>query len=201
MQNAESLDDVGEFADVTRPTIGGQGGQRVVGPSDQWPTGAGAMAIGKVSHQGGQVAGPIAQWRQRDRNDIQPKKEVFPKRSFGDGAREVFVGRGQNAHVDRNRFAAPHPLDFAGLDRAQQLGLRVGVQVSHFVQEQCSGVGKFESSNAPIGCAGKGTALVTEHFAFHKVAWNRGAVHAHKGTLAARARQMQRRGDQFFPRP
>ena len=72
------------------------------------------------------------------------------------------------------------------------------MQIADFVKEQRPRVREFEAADAPVRRPGKRAPLVAEHLALHEIARNRGAVHPHERTLAARTRDVQPRRDQLL---
>ncbi len=52
------------------------------------------------------------------------------------GFGHIAVGGGNDADVERNRLLAAHPLDFALLQHAQQLGLQAERHFRDFVEQQ-----------------------------------------------------------------
>ena len=59
-------------------------------------------------------------------------------------ALEIDVGGGDEAELHLDRLAAADPLDLAFLDRAQQLGLQVELQIADLVEEERAAVGQLE---------------------------------------------------------
>jgi hypothetical protein len=92
-------------------------------------------------------------------------------------------------------------LDLLCFDRPQQFGLRLGTEVSDFVEQKGSGVGELEASNAAIGRSGERPLLMAEHLALDEIAWYRRAVDANERPVAPRAGSVNCRGDELLPRP
>ena len=57
-------------------------------------------------------------------------------------------------------------MEFALLQNAQQLGLRGGVQIADFIEEDRAAVGQFELASARGDGAGERALLVAEQLAF-----------------------------------
>src|SRR5262249_39047608 len=120
--------------------------------------------------------GPLAQRRQLDRNDVDPVVEVFAELAFLDGAFQVDVGRGDETEFRLDRLGAADTLDFAFLNRPQQLGLKIEAQIADLVQEQRAVRRELDLAELLSMCAGKGAALVSEQRALRELAGNRGEV-------------------------
>ena len=122
------------------------------------------------------VALPVAQRRDRDVDDVEPVIEVLAEAAGGDLLAEAPVGRGDDAHVDGERAGAADALDFAGLDRAQQLGLGLEREVADLVEEQRAAVGQLEPALLALHRAGERPALVAEQLALDQVLRDRRTV-------------------------
>ena len=78
------------------------------------------------------------------------------------------MGGGDQAHIHVNGPVASQALEFPLLDGAQELGLELQWQVTHFVQEQRALVGQFEPSDLLLDGAGECSALVAEQLALQQ---------------------------------
>ena len=94
------------------------------------------------------VARPVAQGRDGDRVGGQPVIQVGAKSAFGDGAGQVDVGGGHQAHIHLADLMVAQAFHLAGLQYPQQLDLRRQRQVAHFIQEQGAAVGALEAAGA-----------------------------------------------------
>src|SRR5580765_1805392 len=72
--------------------------------------------------------------RQKDRENIEPIKQVLAKSAFGDLFLEIFVGSGDKSNVDLNGLGTAEPLEFALLDDAEQLDLGLRRQIADLVE-------------------------------------------------------------------
>ena len=199
-QDRQPFDAVGEFPDVPRPGIGPQE----------------LDGSGVELHHPAQ-AGRLASREMRDqRRDVSPRsrsggmctgitfrrKSRSSRKSLGHRAGQVFVGRRDHTHVHGDRLLSADTLDdHAGLEDAEQLGLRLGAQVPNLVQEQRAPVGQLEAAQTPFSGAGEGALLVPEHLGFDQVLGDGGAVHRDEGPLGARALAMDGGRDQLLSVP
>ena len=147
-----------------------------------------------------QVLQPLAQRRQADREHVEPEEQVLAEVAVRDGVLEPAIGGRHDAHVHPLRGFGAQPLQLPGLERAQQLGLRVRAQVADLVEEQRPLVRQLEPAQPPLGGAGEGAPLVAEHLGLHQVARDGGAVDGDEGAPAAPARRVHRRRGQLLAR-
>ena len=133
-----------------------------------------------------------------DRDHAQPEVEVLAERPLLDLLLEVLVGRGDDPDVDLDRARRAEPLDFAFLQHAQHLGLRLGAHVADFVEEDRAAVGLLELADLLLGGAGERPFLVPEELRFDQLLGNRRAVHLDEPLAAAQAVAMDRARDQLL---
>src|SRR5690606_5155806 len=104
----------------------------------------------------------LAERRQMNGNDVEAVIEIFAEGACGYHRREVAVGRGNDAHVDRDLLAPPDPSDLSGLQRAQQPRLRLGRHIANLVEKQGSAMGLLELADAAAHRPGEGALFVSE---------------------------------------
>ena len=75
---------------------------------------------------------------------------------------KIAVGGGDDAHIHLDRALGADRIDFAFLQRAQQLDLHVEAQFADFVEEQRAAIGFLEFAQMLVGGAGEGAFLVAE---------------------------------------
>ena len=122
------------------------------------------------------VVGALAQRRQRNREDVQPIKQILAQLSVAHRLLDIAVGGREHAHVERYFGSAADPPHPPFLDHAQQLGLQLDLHLGDFVEQQRAAIGDLEASFAAAIGAGKRAALVAEQLALHQILGNRGAV-------------------------
>ena len=83
-----------------------------------------AGLLDEVPGQQRDVLAPLAQRRQRDRDDVQAVVEVLAELAFLDHLAQVGVGGRDDARVELDRARLADALDLPLLERAQQLGLQ-----------------------------------------------------------------------------
>ena len=98
--------------------------------------------------QGRDVLGPFAQRRHRQGQHVQPVEQILAKPALGDGLAQAHIGRGDDADIQADGFAAADAADLAFLQEAQQVALQVDRHVADFVQEQRAAVGILDLADA-----------------------------------------------------
>src|SRR5262249_9809546 len=146
------------------PGVGGQLPQVVRGGADQRLTQPPASALDEVLRQGGDVAGPLAQGRQADREDRQPKPQVLAKPSVAGHAAQGAGGGGHDADTDRQGLLTADALEGTVLQHAQQPDLGGREQFAALVEEESAAVGALEPAAPLVDRAGEAAALVAEEF-------------------------------------
>ena len=200
-QDHRALDDVLELAHVARPGIRRQRRQRARVDAAHALADGLRVLLDEVLAQHGDVAGPIAQRRQRDRKDVEAVVEILAELAGGDLLLEIPVRRRDHAHVDLDRLGAADALELALLQHAQQLDLHVGRQVADLVEEQRAAVGQLEAAEPPRDRAGERALLVAEQLRLEHAGRERGAVHAHERPRLARAVDVDRARDHLLAGP
>ena len=69
---------------------------------------------------------------------------------------------GNDANFNRDAFFAANPSNLVFFENAKELGLKLGLHLGYFVQEDGAAIGLLEDPEAPGGCARKRTAFVPE---------------------------------------
>src|SRR5579863_3476301 len=119
----------------------------------------------KMLHQARDVLAPVAQWRHANLDHLDSIIEVLAKATLSHHRFEVLVGRGDDAHIRRERLIAADSLEALLLDDAQQLRLRLQVHVADLIEEEGAAFRRFEFSLAPRDSAGERSLLMTEELA------------------------------------
>ena len=162
--------------------------------------GCSAIRASRWRASGGNVAVPVAQRRDRHVDDVEPVIEVLAEAAGGDLFGQAAVGGGDDPDVDRLGDAAADALDLAGLERAEQLDLGVERQLADLVEEDGRAVGILEAADMAVEGAGEGALLMAEQHQFDEILRDRAAIDDVKLLLAARARGVDRLGDDLLAR-
>jgi hypothetical protein len=135
-EQQRALDHVAQLANVARPAVGLQAGQRGRGDARRRPARARRCRSGQLLGQPDDAGRALAQGRDGERDDREPVIEVEPEGAARDVGAEVAVGGGQEADIDRDRPGAADVQHLARLDRAQELGLQRRRQLADLVEQQ-----------------------------------------------------------------
>jgi hypothetical protein len=114
---------------------------------------------------------PLAQWRQMDREDIEPIKgssRISPRLTASRMRTLVAATIRKSTRTQR----VPPALDLAFLQHAQQLGLRGGRECPHLVQERRAPGCALEATGAALHDAAETAMLVAEEFGLDQVLGN-----------------------------
>src|SRR5437588_6696451 len=143
------------------------------------------------------VLAALAQWRQRDRENIQTVVEVDAKFAPLHHLHQVTVCCRHQPNVHLVSTSAAQAFELLFLQDTQQLGLQCRWNIAHLVQEERSLVGHFEATNLLCDSAGKGALLVTKELAFQQVEGNGSAVQLYERTAAPQTDVVNRPRDQL----
>ena len=80
-------------------------------------------------------------------------------------------------------LGAAHPVEFAFLEHAQELGLQPDVHLGNFVQEDGAAVGHLELAELAGDGPGERAFFVAKQFGFQQMFRQGGAVDGHKGAV------------------
>src|SRR5262249_49434137 len=100
--------------------------------------------------------------------------------SRGDSSRQIAVGRGDDANIDRNGATASDSFELAFLKDAEQHNLRLDRNLADFVEEDRPHVRQFKAAAALLHCSRERSFLMAKEFRGNKRRGNRGAIHAEK---------------------
>ena len=133
-----------------------------------------------------------------DDDDAQPVVEVFAESALGDFFRQVLVGGGHHADIDRDVLVAAHAGEFLFLQDAEHLGLGRQAHVADLVEEERAAFGLLELALVLLDGRSESALFMAEEFALDEFARNGGAVNFHERGAGARALVVQAPGDQFL---
>ena len=167
-EDHRALDAVLQLAHVSRPAIRHQGFQGRRRQRQRLLLHVAAEAIDEVARQQGNIAGTIAQRRNRDREDRQPEEEILAEPPRGHGGTQTLVRRRHQPHVDLHRRRSADALEAPLFERAQDLGLQRERQVADLVEEERAAVRHLELARLARDGAGEGALLVAEELGFEQ---------------------------------
>ena len=127
-------------------------------------------------------------------------QQVGAEAAFSNQRFQVLVGRGDDAHVHADQFAATDAEEFAFGQHAQQAGLQRQRHVADFVEEQRAAIGLLEASDVSSLRTSERTGFMAEEFAFQQLGGDGGGVERDERLARAWRFAMQRVRDQFLAR-
>jgi len=129
---------------------------------------------------------------------MQSIPEVLAEGAGRHRRRQVAVGRGQHAHLHRNRLAAADTFKCALLQHAQEGHRRLGREVAELVQDDGPAMGRFKTPQPPLQRPGEGAFLMPESFGGDQRRRNGRAVHPDQGPCRPGGPLMNGPRHQFF---
>ena len=188
-QHDGTLDRVGELAHVTRPAVALQPRQRLGREAREGLAVLGRALAQEVLRQHRDVLGALAERRHAHGHDVEPIEQIVAELPLAHGAREVAVGRGDQADVDLVRLAA-EAFDLPVLQHAQELDLHVRRNLADLVEKERAAVGQREAPLVTRDRAGERAAFVAEQLRLEDRLGDRRAVHRDERLPGARAQLM-----------
>ena len=185
------MDDVLELANVAGPAVPLQALRSLRIQVDLAQSQPLPVDVEEVFGQRLDVAGPIAQRRQRQDRDLEPVVQVLAEAPGADGIRQIDVRGSDQPHVDRDRCPAAHADHLVLLQHAQQLDLHRDRKIADLVEEQRSSVGGLEPTGLRAERPGERALLVAEQLTLYQRRRQCGAIDGHEGAAPASAQAMQ----------
>ena len=190
------LDHVLKLADVARPAVGLEGGNRVVGEALDRLARLVNHAVQEVPGQERDVGNPLAQRRQLDVDHVDPVEEVLAESTLGDQLGQVIVGGQDHPGVDGEGLVAADLLELEVLEDAEQLDLHRGTGGADLVQENRAAVGLLELAHLLADRPGERPGHVPKQLALQQRLRQRPAGHLDKRLVPPGAAAMDRPGDE-----
>src|SRR5690348_4811063 len=184
--NGGALKSVAQFADVSRPGVAHENVEHFRADAADVLAVLGINVAQDMLDEKGDVFFVFAERGQVNVKNVQAEVKVLAQLAVADGLLGIFVGGGDDAHVDGRFGFAAEAADFAVFENAQKLRLRGRRHFANFIEEKRAAVGQLEAADAALGGSGKGAALVAEDFAFHEGFGNGRAVDGHEGAAGSR---------------
>ena len=146
------------------------------------------------------VLAPLGERRKAHRHHVEAVVEVLAEPAGGFLRLEVPVGGRNHADVDRDRLRRADRADLAFLQHAQQLHLKRERHVADLVQEDRAAIGRLEQPLVRLHRAAERAARMAEELGFEQRLGNRPAVDGDERLVAARARPVDRAGQELLAR-
>src|SRR3970282_272161 len=181
-----ALGHVLEFADVAWPRIGQEDLLGLLVESPNALLEQGVELLDKQLAEEMHIPAPLSQGGDLPRHHLQSVVEVLSKGAGLHQFLQLLIGRGDDAHIDRNIRETPDPPEGPSLQNPQELGLDYWGHVADFVQEDCAAVSHFQE--APLHRFGIGECppFVAEELRVQKILRKARAIDLYKGLGALR---------------
>src|SRR5256885_1242400 len=137
------------------------------------------------------VLTPITEGRKPDLHGIESKQQILAEAAGVHFRLDIGVGRGDDAYVGAARARRANPLELAGLEDAEQLGLLGQWQIGDLVKKQRAIVGELESADAIYLGVCKGATHVAEQLALEQGLRNSAQIDGDHRPLGAPRRRVQ----------
>src|SRR5690349_8167246 len=112
----------------------------------------------------------------------------------------MFVRRGNDANINAESFVRTNAFETLFLKDAQDLRLRAQAHVADFVEEKRAAVSLLEFTSLVFRRAGKTALDVAEELGFDEFLGDRRAIDFDERALTAKARGVQRAGNELLAR-
>src|ERR1700730_1442703 len=175
-----SLEGVAKLADVAGPGVRRQHAARSVAQLRVGSAMDYAERYEKVFGEKQNISAALAERRNREHQDIQPKKKILAETAGLDGSGKIHVGEGDEARFDMQRLGSTEAFERALLQDAQQLALRSSGKGGDFIENNRAAAAELEAAEFALDGAGESAALVAEKFAFDEIWRKAGAIDLQK---------------------
>ena len=189
-----------ELAHIAWPVVGADEGQGLLGHGDVAQT----VFFGALAHemlrQKGPVGAPLPQGGDGDGQHIQAVIEIGAELALLGQPGHIAVGGGDDPCRHRPLPGGADLAHNAPFQHRQELGLQVQGQFTDLVHEQHPIFRRLDQTGARGVGAGEGAFFVAEQLGLDQVLGQAGAIHMHKGPLAAGAVGVQQPGHHILAR-
>ena len=111
------------------------------------------------------ILAPLPQRRNMDAKEVQPIVKILPEGSPLHRSAEFNIRGGDNSDINVDVFLAAEAREFARLQHAQELHLRLRRHFTDFIEEQRAGVCLFKHAASAGNSIGKRAFFVPEELA------------------------------------
>src|SRR6266481_2602685 len=199
--NYRSLDDVLQFANITRPGVRLKQIEALFVHRIKALSSFPCVTINEVLDQQGNVFSSFSQCRNFNRKDVEPVKQVVPEHTRSDGSLQIAVRSGNHPDISSDRPSSTNTFEFMFLQNTQESDLCLGRKLSDFIEEDRASFGQLKAPQTPLSRPREGALLMAEQFRCDQVAWNCGAVNTDKRSRGTLRAFVDGTCDQFFARP
>src|SRR2546428_5294199 len=158
------------------------------------------VLINEMAREQRNVAQPIAQRRQSDREDVEAVEKVGAEFALVDQSLERLIGGGYDADFYADALRAAQSLEDAGLQHAQEPPLYLQRDLADLIQKDRAAVGQLESPRLGRLRASESALLIAEQLALDQRRRKRRAVDDNEWAAIAQAALVNGVGEQFLAR-
>src|SRR5260370_5306814 len=144
--NYRSLDDVLQFANITRPGVRLKQIEALfVHRLKALPCFL-CVTIDEILDQQGNVFSSFSQCRNLNRKDVEPIKQVAPEPTRSDGSFQIAISCSNQSNIRSDGSSSTNTFEFTFLQNTQESDLGLGRHLSDFIEEDCA---SFSQLKAP----------------------------------------------------
>src|SRR6266478_9954158 len=162
--NYRSLDDILQFANVTRPGIRLKQFQAsFVYPANvlsRFPR----VTINEVLDQQGDIFSSLPERGNLNWKNVEPVKKVTSEHACSDSRLQVTIGSSNHANIRSDRSSSTDTFEFMFLQNTQESDLGLGWELADFVEEDRAAFSQFKAPYASLSCPREGAFLMAEQF-------------------------------------
>src|SRR5262249_4485073 len=147
----QALNCVSQFADIPRPRMILQRGDRALREVHRLPSIGCSHLPGEMLDQHADVLPPLAKRRQKKREHEHSMKQILPKLALAHLRFKVTMSGDDDAHIHDNCTIASNALDLTFFEHAQQFRLHSERHISDFVEKDRATMCLFELTEVPGG--------------------------------------------------
>src|SRR5208283_4306836 len=153
-----------------------------------------------MGNQQGNVLSSLTKRRDFNGEDIKSIKKILAELLLSNHGPKIAMGRGDDSHIDMDRFGTPQTFELLLLNGTQQLWLQFQADVADFIEKKRTMIGELESAFLLHQGSSESPFLVSKQFTFQQSRGNRSTVHSHQHTISPRAEIMNCACNHFFAR-
>src|SRR5215471_19700988 len=122
----------------------------------------------EVARKNWNVFPPLSQGWNKEGNDVESVKQIFPESPGSNFTLQILIGRRDYAHVNANTCRGTDGLKALFFEDAKDFGLRLYRHVSDFIEKECAAVSELKLTFLGLASARKRSLRVSKQFAFNE---------------------------------
>ena len=137
------------------------------------------MLLQEELRQRPDIVAPLPKGRHMNLDGAQAMKQIRAESAGVNGFLEVHITGSNHTHVGGHLARSTQPIIRNSIENAEQLHLRLGIQLGDFIQEKRSIIGRFEQSLLHGVGAAEGAFFVSEQFTLNEMFRQGSAIQIH----------------------